>query len=90
MTITNKSMAKSAYKYADFKNLAEKVDADKYANVAVGGFHCYDCVEKLANELLNRETLTGAEIREIVFGKKETKKIVKKSTTRKNAKPEKQ
>ncbi len=26
-------------------------------------------VEKLANELLNRETLTGAEIREIVFGK---------------------
>ncbi|MFQ6702871.1 MAG: ATP-dependent zinc metalloprotease FtsH [Alphaproteobacteria bacterium] len=47
-------------------------------------------VEKLANELLNRETLTGAEIREIVFGKKEAKKTVKKSTARKNAKPEKQ
>ncbi|MBO5946712.1 MAG: ATP-dependent zinc metalloprotease FtsH [Alphaproteobacteria bacterium] len=47
-------------------------------------------VEKLANELLNRETLTGAEIREIVFGKKETKKTAKKSTARKNAKPEKQ
>ena len=47
-------------------------------------------VEKLANELLNRETLTGAEIREIVFGKKDTKKATKKTTTRKNAKSDKQ
>ncbi len=46
-------------------------------------------VEKLADELLNRETLTGAEIREIVFGKKETKKTAKKPATRKNAKTEK-
>ncbi len=38
-------------------------------------------VEKLANELLNRETLTGEEIREIVFGKAKAtpKKTVKKS-----------
>lgn len=36
-------------------------------------------VEKLANELLERETLTGAEIREIIFGKSKTK------ATRKNA-----
>ena len=47
-------------------------------------------VEKLANELLNRETLTGAEIREIVFGAKESKKTTKKTTTQKNAKPKKQ
>jgi cell division protease FtsH len=47
-------------------------------------------VEKLANELLNRETLTGAEIREIVFGAKESKKTTTKTTTRKNAKPKKQ
>ena len=45
-------------------------------------------VEKLANELLTRETLTGAEIREIVFGG-ETKSD-KKKTVRKNAKPKKQ
>ncbi|MBQ8294082.1 MAG: ATP-dependent zinc metalloprotease FtsH [Alphaproteobacteria bacterium] len=45
-------------------------------------------VEKLANELLARETLTGTEIREIVFGKKkETKKTVEK---RANAKSKKQ
>ncbi|MBQ4070481.1 MAG: ATP-dependent zinc metalloprotease FtsH [Alphaproteobacteria bacterium] len=44
-------------------------------------------VEKLANELLNRETLTGEEIREIVFGKK---KSTPKSATRKNAKVKKQ
>lgn len=47
-------------------------------------------VEKLANELLSRETLTGAEIREIVFGAKESKKTTKTTTTRKNAKPKKQ
>lgn len=45
-------------------------------------------VEKLANELLTRETLTGAEIRKIVFGG-ETKSD-KKKTVRKNAKPKKQ
>ena len=45
-------------------------------------------VEKLANELLTRETLTGAEIREIVFGG-ETKSD-KKKTVHKNAKPKKQ
>ena len=41
-------------------------------------------VEKLANELLNRETLTGDEIREIIAGKKSKKKTAttkKKSTT---------
>lgn len=36
-------------------------------------------VEKLANELLNRETLTGDEIMEIVSGKKPAKKAMKKA-----------
>lgn len=40
-------------------------------------------VEKLANALLERETLTGEEIREIVFGK--TKKAPAKKTTKKRA-----
>ena len=41
-------------------------------------------VEKLANALLERETLTGEEIREIVFGKKQktVKKTVKKNATK--------
>ena len=58
-------------------------------------------VEKLANELLNKETLTGEEIREIVFGKKSgakpdaeknESKIAAKKTTKaktKNAKSKK-
>lgn len=41
-------------------------------------------VEKLANELLNRETLTGEEIREIVFGNK-TKQETPKKQVKKNA-----
>ena len=39
-------------------------------------------VEKLANELLNRETLTGDEIMEIVSGKKTAKKIAKPKKAR--------
>lgn len=46
-------------------------------------------VEKLANELLSRETLTGEEIREIVFGNKKTKSTTKK-TGQKNAASKKQ
>ena len=43
-------------------------------------------VEKLANELLTHETLTGAEIREIIFGKPAKKTASKKTNrTRKNA-----
>lgn len=44
-------------------------------------------VEKLANELLNRETLTGEEIREIVFGAK--KSTPKNATKKTNAKTKK-
>ena len=44
-------------------------------------------VEKLANELLNRETLTGEEIREIVFGAK--KSTPRKTNKKANAKAKK-
>ena len=44
-------------------------------------------VEKLANELLNRETLTGDEIRKIVFGAK--KSTPKKTPKKTNAKTKK-
>ncbi len=43
-------------------------------------------VERLANELLKRETLTGDEIREIVYGKKATAKKTAKPRAKKNAK----
>ena len=47
-------------------------------------------VEKLANELLNRETLTGDEIREIVFGeKKKVSKTTKKTPRKPDAKSKK-
>ena len=43
-------------------------------------------VEKLANELLDKETLTGEEIREIVFGKKTEKKADNKIVAKKTQK----
>ena len=42
-----------------------------------------DTVQKLAEELLARETLTGDEIRKIVNGKAPAKKSAKKSTGKK-------
>ncbi len=56
--------------YKDAKNLVLK-------NKAI--------VEKLAKALLEKETLSGEEIREIVFGKQKptTKKTVKKSNAKK-------
>lgn len=47
-------------------------------------------VEKLATQLLERETLTGEEIREIVFGKIKKSTTAKKPSVRKNAKSKKQ
>jgi len=43
-------------------------------------------VEKLANELLSRETLTGEEIREIVFGTKKASKKSEKNVQKKDTK----
>ena len=43
-------------------------------------------VEKLAEELLRRETLTGDEIKEIIAGKKTARKSAPKTTKKKNAK----
>ncbi len=55
------------WQYADFKNLAEKVDVDKYANIVVGGFHCYDCVEKFANEIyaVNKNVIVDTDLTEM-------------------------
>lgn len=44
------------WRYADFNDLAKKIQAEKYSNVVVGGFHCYDCVEKLAKEIYSINT----------------------------------
>lgn len=54
-------------RYADFKNLAEKVGVDKYDNVAVGGFHCYDCVVKFANEIyvINPNVIIDTDLTEL-------------------------
>ncbi|MBQ9540639.1 MAG: ATP-dependent zinc metalloprotease FtsH [Alphaproteobacteria bacterium] len=43
-------------------------------------------VARLADELLKRETLTGDEIREIIFGKKSAKSVEKSDTATKGAK----
>jgi len=57
--------------YKDAKNLVTKNKAT---------------VEKIATALLERETLTGDEIREIVFGKNKKKATVKKTLRKTNAK----
>ena len=39
------------WRYADFNDLTKKIQVEKYSNIALGGFHCYDCVERLAKEI---------------------------------------
>ena len=53
------------WKYADFKKLAEKVDVEKFAYVVIGGFHCYDCVERFANEIykLNNNAIIDTDLK---------------------------
>ncbi|MEE1111437.1 MAG: hypothetical protein UIH99_04450, partial [Alphaproteobacteria bacterium] len=47
-------------------------------------------VEQLAQKLLEKETLTGEEIREIIFGKKKTVKKVVENGKPRRAKTKKQ
>ena len=46
------------WKYADFGHIADSLSPERYRNIAVGGFHCFDCVKSLAVNLYNRNPST--------------------------------
>ena len=39
------------WRYADFRSIAKQLNIHDCEQVVVGGFHCYDCVEKLATSI---------------------------------------
>ena len=39
------------WKYADFEYIANQVPIKNYNQIVIGGFHCFDCVEKLASQI---------------------------------------
>ncbi len=39
------------WRYADFRSIAKQLNIHNCEQVVVGGFHCYDCVEKLATAI---------------------------------------
>lgn len=38
-------------KNADFANIAKEITKNQYEQIVIGGFHCFDCVKKLAMEV---------------------------------------
>lgn len=53
--------------YADFKKIAEEINKKEYEKIVVGGFHCFDCVEKLAKQVykLNRNTTIDTDLTDL-------------------------
>ena len=58
------------WQYANFKDLAQKLNLSGNDNVVVGGFHCYVCVEKFAKEIysLNQNTMIDSDLTELFWG----------------------
>lgn len=54
------------WRYANFNLIAKNLQINNYKQVVIGGFHCFDCVEKLANEIykLNKNVLVDTDITE--------------------------
>lgn len=54
------------WRYANFNIIANQLNINNYEQVVLGGFHCFDCVEKLANEIfhLNNNILVDTDLTE--------------------------
>lgn len=60
------------YKYADMPELSKKLGIEDFDQVIVGGFHCHDCVYKLAKaiEEINSNVLIDTDITEMFWSVK--------------------
>lgn len=58
------TFAEQQTKYADFEKLAKEIARKDYNQIVVSGFHCFDCVEKLAKEVfkLNQNVLVDTDL----------------------------
>lgn len=54
------------WRYANFNIIANQLNINNYEQVVLGGFHCFDCVEKLADEIfhLNNNILVDTDLTE--------------------------
>lgn len=61
------AISSKEWRYANFNLIANRLKINKYEKIVVGGFHCFDCVEKLANEIykLNRNVLIDTDLTEL-------------------------
>ena len=59
----------SKKQYADFEYIVRKLDVEAFDKIVVGGFHCFDCVEKLANEIykINKSVLIDSDLTEMFW-----------------------
>ncbi len=51
-------------KFANFEKIANIITEKEYEHIMVGGFHCFDCVEKLAKEIYksNKNTTIDSDL----------------------------
>lgn len=58
------------WQYANFKDLAQKLNLSGNDEVIVGGFHCNDCVEKFAKEIysINHNAMIDGDLTELFWG----------------------
>ncbi len=54
------------FRYANFNLIANKLNLKDAKHIVVGGFHCYDCVEKFSKEIykLNNNVLIDSDLTE--------------------------
>ena len=59
------------WRYADFKQMAKNLSLLGVNSIILGGFHCYDCVEKFANEIykLNPNIVIDTDLTEMFWGR---------------------
>ena len=60
------------WKYADMGHIASKLKIEDFEQIVIGGFHCHDCVYKLAKaiEKLNPNVLIDTELTEFFWSNK--------------------
>ena len=60
------SRGSTEWKYADFNLISSHLHIDDFSQITIGGFHCFDCVEKFASEIykLNKNVIVDTDLTE--------------------------
>lgn len=49
------------FRYANFEQIADSLQANEYSKIVISGFHCYSCVQQLAEAVYSLNQKTGVD-----------------------------